>query len=419
MRDTRQFLTVLDAAKSYERKLRDYWGSAMIGYLPGNEASGVTAYDKSGNSRNATLAGTNRPTFGAAGIGDGKTSISCGGVNTQKIDWSSLNAAVNVSEGTLLIWLGGMTGTIWDDTTYDEIFNIYGDANNFIEAYKGGSPVRQIVLRYAGGGTTRFTRYGLRNQNWYRVAFTWSKSNNRIRVYSNGKNDIGEAGSLGTWGVSVAASYPILATVSTTDPFKGTMAHIQLLNKEATAEEIASEYRLFRNPKRISVIGDSIAAYTSLTSFSWMVRDTWNDGNVWLYNHAVTGQSIMSHMDAQVAAAATDDADVIILQLGTNDTSATGMQAEVEENIVELRASNPRAVIYYMNVLPRWTDVGGGTPVDKSAIRAAIAAACAAQGVTCWDTFTSPWITAAQTLDGLHPNDAGHLAILNQILARI
>jgi lysophospholipase L1-like esterase len=108
--------------------------------------------------------------------------------------------------------------------------------------------------------------------------------------------------------------------------------------------------------------------------------------------------------------------------MGTNDDNAGNiatLQATVETAIDNLRASNPRATIYYMNVLPRWTDVGGGTVVDKSSIRTAIAAACTAKAVTCWDTFTDPWITAAQTSDGLHPTAAGHAAIAAQVLARL
>lgn len=130
----------------------------------------------------------------------------------------------------------------------------------------------------------------------------------------------------------------------------------------------------------------------------------------------------MNDLDTQAAAAAGDNATKIIIALGTNDNNAGDMealQAKVESNIIALKASNPNATIYYMNVLPRWTDNTGATPVDKSNIRTAIAAACTAQGVTCWDTLSTPWITAAQTSDGLHPIAAGSQAIATQILARL
>ena len=67
----------------------------------------------------------------------------------------------------------------------------------------------------------------------------------------------------------------------------------------------------------------------------------------------------------------------------------------------------------------RWTDAGGGTEIDKSNIRTAIAAACTAQGITCWDTYTTPWITAADTTDGTHPNAAGELKISTEVLSRL
>jgi lysophospholipase L1-like esterase len=127
-------------------------------------------------------------------------------------------------------------------------------------------------------------------------------------------------------------------------------------------------------------------------------------------------------MDAQTVSSATDNANVIIIALGVNDNNAgdmTALQAEYAENIAELKVSNPNATIYAMNVLPVWMDGGGGTVSDKGNIRTAIAAACTAQGITCWDTFTTPWITVADTADGVHPTAAGHAKIATEVLARL
>jgi lysophospholipase L1-like esterase len=92
------------------------------------------------------------------------------------------------------------------------------------------------------------------------------------------------------------------------------------------------------------------------------------------------------------------------------------LQAKVESNIATLKSSNPNAVIYYLNVLPSWTDNTGAVAVDKSNIRATISAACAAQGITCWDPYTVPWITAADTVDGTHMVAAGARKIADQVL---
>jgi lysophospholipase L1-like esterase len=166
--------------------------------------------------------------------------------------------------------------------------------------------------------------------------------------------------------------------------------------------------------KTVSVLGDSISTNTMWPT---LFNHLYNNSRCELKNHSAGGSSIMAHMDGEVVAAASDNADIIIFALGTNDSDDAGIVAEVEENIDEIRGTNPNATVYYMNVLPRWTDIGGGTPVDKSGQRVKIATACAAKGVTCWDTYNDPWIVAGDTSDGLHPTAAGSLKIANKILA--
>lgn len=118
-----------------------------------------------------------------------------------------------------------------------------------------------------------------------------------------------------------------------------------------------------------------------------------------------------------VLEAATDDADIIIIALGTNDDNGGNMaaiRATMATGIDDLRVSNSRATIYWLNILPRFD----GPPYeDKSILRPAIAAECAVKGVTCWDTFTDPWVTQAQLPDNLHPNASGHAAIAARVLA--
>ena len=129
-----------------------------------------------------------------------------------------------------------------------------------------------------------------------------------------------------------------------------------------------------------------------------------------------------SNLAAQATAAASDDADIIIIQLGSNDDNAGNMgtlQTAYEDGIIALKASNTNATIYAMNVLKRWANQTDGAEVDKSNIRTAIAAACTAQGITCWDTYTTPWIAQDETSDGIHPTAAGHAKIAAEVLARL
>lgn len=173
-------------------------------------------------------------------------------------------------------------------------------------------------------------------------------------------------------------------------------------------------------PARIAIIGDSIAAISNSTGvWPYPVARRYNQGTVALSNHATTNMGVLvgtTNMAAQVTAAATDNADIIIMALGTNDNNAGDMgalQTAVENGIDTLRGTNPSAALYYMNVLPRASG-------DKSLVRAAIVAACAAKSVPCWDTVTDPWIVpATDTSDGLHPNAAGNVKIRDRVLALI
>jgi hypothetical protein len=166
----------------------------------------------------------------------------------------------------------------------------------------------------------------------------------------------------------------------------------------------------------MTILGDSI----SVNNDMWPVKVS--IATYLVLDHAIIGDNIISEMDIQTSEAVNDNADIIIIALGTNDNNGGDMgvlQAKVEENIAELKLSNPSATIYYMNVLPRWTDSSGTTVFNKANIRTAIEAACAAQDITCWDTFTTPWINASDTADGTHPNNGGDTKIWNEISLRI
>lgn len=123
-------------------------------------------------------------------------------------------------------------------------------------------------------------------------------------------------------------------------------------------------------------------------------------------------------MDVQVAAAASDNANRMYIAIGANDNDAGDMaalQAEYEENLAELKISNPSAEIIALNVFRCWTDGTGATEQPKDNIRGAIEAACLAQGVECVDTTN--WRDASDTLDGVHNNDSGNAKYATQALA--
>lgn len=398
------------------------FGASVVSFLPLNDASG-TFLDASGNGYTGTGGGATGVTRGVYGPVWTNRAVSFPG-SAAYIDWYSagLAGAFDGAEGTLVAWMKVSAAGVWADGTYRVIANLYTDANNFVTIARSDT-ANLILVNHKAGGTDRNTYPAFNaSTNWVMIGLTWSVAGGWMYAYINGARARASLGAPGTWSGALNSNATILGAINVGagSGWSGSMAHVMLLDRPATDAEMLALYRAVLSPVVITVIGDSIStpAYNSL---KWMeiVRDGYNSGRVSMPNYAASGTTILTHLDGQVVAAANDNADIIIIEMGTNDTTTTGLQAEVEENIIELKSDHPNATIYFLNILPRWTDETGATPVDKSAFRAAIAAACTAQSVTCWDTFTDPWITASDTADGLHPNASGYAKIAAAVLARL
>ena len=409
---------------AYFTKIKRIFGSSLIGYWPLWEPGGLTAFDISGNGLHGAYKNTGE-TYGQAGIGDGKSAVLFdGATGNVNIYSAGLNAAFNGTLGGVLMWVKFPAG-VWTDGTERSLIYIGADASNVVNLERTTTN-NQLSFIYIAGGTNKTNNIGagFSSTQWMRLGFFWNHDGDHTRNYVNGYKLPNTLSALGDW-AGVLSSTRCAISAKAPDPylpFNGTIAHVVLFNSEPTETQIRQDW-LSAKPcvsgKTMSILGDSISTSAIGWQFKTMQGHT---SPTELIRHSVDANSVMNGLDAQVVAAASDNADFIIIALGTNDNN-TGdtpvLQAEAEENIVELKGSNPRATIYWMNVLPKWTDAVAGPEVDKGNIRTAIAAACTAQGITCWDTYTAPWITQAQTTDGTHPTAAGHTAIAAQVLTRL
>lgn len=412
-----------ESASYYATRILSLFGEDIIAYLKLDEASGTFA-DASGNGCTAVSGGATGPTRSVESMDGENTAISFPG-SAAYVNWytTALRDLFDGAEGTLIVWGKTANAGVWSDGTYRVLANLYTDSNNYVTIARSNSYNNMLLFEHKAGGTSR-NHYGATNARttFFMAGITWSVAAGNMFPYINGGKVFGTMNAPGTWSGALNANAVMLGALTTAagSVWSGSAAHAILLNRPATPVEMLAAYRYLDGTKTITILGDSISApvYNQLR-WADIVREGYNGGLVAVTNYAVSGQSILSHMDAQVTAAANDNADIIIIHMGTNDVTTTGLQAEVEENIIELKADHPNATIYFMNILPRWTDESGDTPVDKSAFRTAIAAACTAQSITCWDTYDTPWITAADTADGLHPNAAGIAKVAAAILARL
>lgn len=176
------------------------------------------------------------------------------------------------------------------------------------------------------------------------------------------------------------------------------------------------------------MIGDSIDAAT----LTFMAGTTWNNAVAAAYNGGVNAIRNTAVASQGVLAGAWNFAwqvgyigsghELILIKLGTNDDNAgnmTTLQAAVESGLTTLKANNPDADIYWINVLPRWTDNTGGTEIDKSNIRTAVAAGCLAQSITCWDAYGEMGLLASETTDGTHLAAAGQTRLANYVKGKL
>jgi lysophospholipase L1-like esterase len=424
-KNNRKHLWVTMEELDYTQKLINFVGrSNIVAYYPWWEPSGSTLTDIV-NGRNGTQI---NGTFGAPGIGDGHTACRFTGTGWANID--AMAAALNCSEFTRFDWVKVSAAGDWTDAAYHVVNRTLVDANNFVTNVKDGAASNKLYVNYkAGGGATMVPVLTfVSNVGWFNFGAVVSKiANISALLYNGARHDPRD--SSGVWSGTPSNNALVSnADTSASVAWKGSIAHTLIVNGAMTEQESCNLVDLasFMGIKKLSILGDSIS--TNMT-IGWqnIVLGSYNGGNARLRNHAVSGGAIVAgsgaqKMDAQVVAAAGDKANIIIIELGVNDDNAgnmTTLQAEYEENIAELKASNPSAVIYGLNVLPVWTNNTTGPEIDKSNIRTAISAAGISQAITILNGYTGPGIVQNDTLDGLHLAASGQNKLSSWMLTQI
>jgi lysophospholipase L1-like esterase len=395
------------------------FGPSLIAYYPLWETSGDMVVDLSPHNNHGLYEGF--PVLNHIPALCGGSPAFDGMDDRADLFSPALASVFNGREGTAIIQLK-LDSEAWGDGKNAVYLSLRADDDNNVIFYKSGT--NQLEFTYTAGGRRFTTTYNnLSTDKWLTYAITWSRSKDRFLGYVAGEAIYPAQSGLGSWAGELTSAELAGHLESSTYFARGSISSLVLLDREATPAEVRQVSSTFGATGVLSVLGDSISRVYMTTPWSLQTVFEYQGGNkITLKNHAVSGETIMDHMDAQAVAAALDDADIIILALGAVDDNSGDMialQAEVEENIAELRLSNPRASLYYMNILPLWKEKDCSEEVDKSNIRAAISAACTSQAITCWDTYSTPWITPADTNDGVHPNANGQAKIALQVLQRL
>lgn len=289
-------------------------------------------------------------------------------------------------------------------------------------------PVRGAPgIRYFWGGDATNVGINLVSGNVGLVG-TYGGVNNHYGGFRNGVNELDAA--TGGWAGGVPTDVFALGARAVGGPDNPTQAIIKafaIFSVSLTAAQalqlataMAAKTTITGTVHYYSAIGTSITHNLTVGSNNYFQQLVLATSNCQGYNHSLSGGTIVGagavDMAAQVAAAASDTAAKIYVEMGTNDSASdpATVRTTYSTQLQALHASNASAVIYAMAPFPRTVDI----PAN---IRTAIANGAAdalAAGAPVTYVDTSTWINpATDTIDGLHPNVAGYTKILAQVQA--
>ena len=228
------------ASSAYITKIATLFGADLLGHWPLNESRGCIAHDISENVKT----GTNSPylTFNDPGIGDGLTCSRFYRPSVTFIDTYQNGGLVpgwNMDEGTIMAW-----GKMYDlaDWSYDNqayMFYISNQAGNKlgIGTFGAGGVGNRVGCYVSAEAVTNQNYVLVPHLDWFHLAFTWSKAANERKIYYNGA----AVGSTLTCVGGYIDPFKIITfgKLQTSSYWNGWLAHAVMVNRPATAEEIA------------------------------------------------------------------------------------------------------------------------------------------------------------------------------------
>jgi hypothetical protein len=224
---------------SYTSKILAIFGANIAAWWKMAEPSGTTSIDSSGHGVDGLYTGV---LLGQAGMGDGLTSGYWDGINDRDYVYAggAINSVFNGNEGSFMAW--AKYSGVWVDVEQRVICWFYVDGNNLIALYKQ-TDGKVTALRNASGNLLFSRTPGeWSGAGWQHFGATWSKSADRLRLYINGAQIGADVSGLSTFSGALAAGYTALGSpdsIGSGTIWQGYLAHALLLDREATAGEMA------------------------------------------------------------------------------------------------------------------------------------------------------------------------------------
>jgi lysophospholipase L1-like esterase len=319
----------------YDQQIKNLYGSSLIQYLPGWDASGLVAEDISGNGRNGAYTGT--PVLGAVGIGDGKTAWNVNAASEIDAYSAELGAAWNPDAGLLSWWCAANNAASWTDGA-QYVMSFFGASATYYYQFRKNidGTITAICRRNATIKTISIDAPTTNRLINYKIA--WDTANDRLIAYVNGTKQRPLTG-LGTWSGALAAAY---ARFGDTSPgidnrnWPGRMAKMQVGNDPNTD---AINYQSVQAAGQVIFEGDSRSTLKGWPSWALEAATPTGDfayGKYGFASYATSGATtaLMAARAAEVDAllAVGSPQNVLVVWIGVNDGAALTAQ-QIYDNV--------------------------------------------------------------------------------------
>jgi hypothetical protein len=441
--------TVKISLKSYWYRMLEY---APIAYWPMAEPSGTISMCQVNAAQNGAYGNV---TLAQTGIGDGLTSAAFNGTtSSNNVHTTTFRDAFDPLLGSILIW-GKVSGAgVWTDGTIRYLFYLAADAQNYIAAFKS-SVNNTIQVRYRAGNVTESVDITTSSTDWFCLALTWDKVNDRVKGYFNGVQVGATQTGLGTWaGDLTAISTAIGRYTLNNNVWNGTLAHCAVFDEELALADIADLYDhsqyggtapLPFELAPIGYMGGSITYGSSASDpfgTSWRARlGAWwpsSRTNHTFTNHmsAISGQGSWNNLVRLQSEIIDNNCAVLFLDGAVNDsiedeigTHEDGLYGCAEALIRRAIAGLPSArFIIWIFTWPEDYSYLNDNQIASRDKWLALAEHYGLQ-VLRWDEYIESLVGAGYGDDDItaylyaagnvHPNDAGHLAAYEYAIANL
>jgi hypothetical protein len=229
----RTILITRTRQRSFLQKMLHTQRGNLIGYWPLNgNAQDYSGHGFHGSALNVSW---------GEGIGDGGQAAVFAGTGRINLQSAGLAAAFNPLEGTLYAWFKVSAQADWSDAAYRDVVLLQVDDNNKVELTKR-STANQMMMLYKAGATALSLNNAMNPANpliWCQTAVTWNKALDRAVMYITGTAPTTRTG-LGEWAGSLALALIGANSLTPTQPWKGSIAHVGLWNAELSIDQLDS-----------------------------------------------------------------------------------------------------------------------------------------------------------------------------------